>query len=75
MININLLYRGLEAIVLDYARPIVVGTLVPKVAFFMLNLLSAATLAGLLVLIYNGPGLTKIIKYGWTINTDRRKAN
>ncbi|KAM0733043.1 Succinate dehydrogenase [ubiquinone] cytochrome b small subunit, mitochondrial [Formica fusca] len=64
---------GLEAIILDYARPIVVGTVVPKVAFFMLNLLSAATLAGLLVLIYNGPGLTKIIKQGWTIGKDREK--
>jgi succinate dehydrogenase (ubiquinone) membrane anchor subunit len=61
----------LEAIILDYARPIVVGTLVPKVAFFMLNLLSAVTLAGLLVLIYNGPGLTKAIKNGWAIGKDR----
>ncbi|TGZ52445.1 Succinate dehydrogenase [ubiquinone] cytochrome b small subunit [Temnothorax longispinosus] len=66
---------GLEAIVLDYARPIVVGTLVPKVAFLMLNLLSAATLAGLLVLIYNGPGLTKVIKNGWAIGKDRQKAS
>lgn len=69
--RIILLHRGLEAIILDYARPIVVGTLVPKVAFLMLNLLSAATLAGLLVLIYNGPGLTKVIKNGWAIGKDR----
>lgn len=66
-------YRGLEAIILDYARPIVVGTLVPKVAFLLLNLLSAATLAGLLVLIYNGPGLTQTIKQGWAIGKDREK--
>ncbi|CAL1684728.1 unnamed protein product [Lasius platythorax] len=64
---------GLEAIILDYARPIVVGTIVPKVAFFMLNILSAATLAGLLVLIYNGPGLTKTIKQGWAIGKDRER--
>ncbi|KAL6449275.1 hypothetical protein ACFW04_000721 [Cataglyphis niger] len=64
---------GLEAIILDYARPIVVGTVFPKVAFFMLNILSAATLAGLLVLIYNGPGLTKVIKQGWAIGNDRKK--
>lgn len=70
--RIILLRRGLEAIILDYARPIIVGTLVPKVAFFMLNLLSAATLAGLLVLIYNGPGLAKIIKDGWAIGKDRQ---
>ncbi|KYM99322.1 PREDICTED: succinate dehydrogenase [ubiquinone] cytochrome b small subunit, mitochondrial [Cyphomyrmex costatus] len=62
---------GLEAIILDYARPIVVGTLVPKLAFLMLNLLSVATLAGLFVLIYNGPGLTKTIKNGWAIGKDR----
>jgi len=66
---------GLEAIILDYARPIVVGTLVPKLAFLMLNLLSAATLAGLFVLIYNGPGLTKIVKHGWAIGKDRQKAS
>jgi len=65
----------LEAIIIDYARPIVVGTLVPKVAFLMLNLLSAATLAGLLVLIYNGPGLTKVIKNGWAIGKDRQKTS
>jgi len=66
---------GLEAIVLDYARPIVVGTLVPKLAFLMLNLISAATLAGLLVLIYNGPGLAKVIKDGWEIGKDRQNAS
>lgn len=66
---------GLEAIILDYARPIVVGTIVPKVAFLLLNLLSAATLAGLLVLIYNGPGITKVIKHGWAIGKNREKSN
>lgn len=70
-----LLFRGLEAIIVDYARPIVVGTLFPKVAFLLLNVLSAATLAGLLVLIYNGPGLTKTIKSGWKIGQDRRQAD
>lgn len=69
--RIILLHRGLEAIIVDYVRPIVVGTLVPKVAFLMLNLLSVATLAGLFVLIYNGPGLTKTIKNGWAIGKDR----
>ncbi|KAL0116752.1 hypothetical protein PUN28_009991 [Cardiocondyla obscurior] len=62
---------GLEAIILDYARPIVVGTLVPKVAFFMLNLVSILTLTGLFVLIYNGPGLSKIIKNGWAIGKEK----
>lgn len=74
-VKIILLCRGLEAVVLDYVRPIIVGTVIPKVAFIMLNILSAATLAGLLVLIFNGPGLTKTIKNGWGIGKDRQKAN
>jgi len=61
----------LEAIILDYARPIVVGIIFSKVAFFALYLLSASTLAGLLVLIYNGPGLSKIIKEGWAIDKEK----
>lgn len=69
------MHWGLEAVILDYARPIVVGPLIPKLAFLMLNLVSAATLAGLLVLIYNGPGLTKVIKNGWAIGKDRQKAS
>jgi len=63
----------LEAIIVDYVRPIVVGPVAPKVAFLMLNLLSIATLAGLFVLIYNGPGIVKIIKQGWVIGKDREK--
>ncbi|XP_011867906.1 PREDICTED: putative succinate dehydrogenase [ubiquinone] cytochrome b small subunit, mitochondrial [Vollenhovia emeryi] len=66
---------GVEAIVVDYVRPVIVGNFVPKVAIFMLTLLSAATLAGLLVLIYNGPGLTKIVKNGWAVGKDRQKAS
>ncbi|XP_014479545.1 PREDICTED: succinate dehydrogenase [ubiquinone] cytochrome b small subunit, mitochondrial [Dinoponera quadriceps] len=63
---------GLEAIIIDYVRPIVVGTIAPKIAALALNLLSAATLAGLLLLIYNGPGLAKVIKQGWAINGKRK---
>lgn len=64
---------GLEAIIVDYVRPAVVGPVAPKVAFLMLNLLSIATLAGLFVLIYNGPGIVNIIKQGWAIGKDREK--
>ncbi|NP_001165803.1 succinate dehydrogenase [ubiquinone] cytochrome b small subunit, mitochondrial isoform X1 [Nasonia vitripennis] len=62
---------GLEAIILDYARPIVVGPIVPKVCFVALYLVSALTLAGLLVLVYNGPGISKVIKQGWSIGKDK----
>ncbi|KAL7298268.1 succinate dehydrogenase [ubiquinone] cytochrome b small subunit, mitochondrial [Trichogramma pretiosum] len=62
---------GLEAIIVDYARPIVVGPIVPKVCMAALYALSAVTLAGLLVLIYNGPGISKAIKQGWAIGKDK----
>lgn len=61
----------MEAIIVDYARPIVVGPIVPKVCFVVLYLLSALTLAGLLVLVYNGPGISKAIKQGWAIGKDK----
>ncbi|XP_025162129.1 succinate dehydrogenase [ubiquinone] cytochrome b small subunit, mitochondrial isoform X2 [Harpegnathos saltator] len=64
---------GLEAIIVDYVRPIVFGTIMPKVATLMLNLLSIATLTGLLLLIYNGPGLTKVIKQMWAVSSSKTK--
>ncbi|XP_014212544.1 succinate dehydrogenase [ubiquinone] cytochrome b small subunit, mitochondrial [Copidosoma floridanum] len=62
---------GLEAIIIDYARPLVVGPVVPKILMAALYLTSALTLAGLMVLIYNGPGLCKVIKQGWAIGKDK----
>ncbi|XP_076277707.1 succinate dehydrogenase, subunit D [Lasioglossum baleicum] len=61
---------GLEAIIVDYARPSVVGTILPKVLHVTLILLSAATLAGLLVLINSGPGVSKSIKNFWAIGKE-----
>ncbi|XP_012539581.1 succinate dehydrogenase [ubiquinone] cytochrome b small subunit, mitochondrial [Monomorium pharaonis] len=66
---------GLEAIAIDYARPSVVGKLGSNLAHILVILLSASTLAGLLVLIYNGPGLTKVIKNGWAIGKDKQKTS
>ncbi|KAG7205173.1 hypothetical protein KM043_018265 [Ampulex compressa] len=63
---------GLEAIILDYVRPNILGPIVPKAAFFMLNVLSAITLAGLLVLIYNGPGIAKAVKNAWAIGKEKQ---
>ncbi|XP_043496075.1 succinate dehydrogenase [ubiquinone] cytochrome b small subunit, mitochondrial [Polistes fuscatus] len=65
------MHWGLEALVVDYARPIVVGPLLPKVFHLLLNLLSIVTLAGLLVLIYNGPGIGKSIKDAWRIGQQK----
>ncbi|XP_034190758.1 succinate dehydrogenase, subunit D [Osmia lignaria lignaria] len=58
---------GLEAIITDYARPIIVGTVVPKVLHLSLFILSAVTLCGLLVLINDGPGVSRAIKNFWAI--------
>ena len=58
---------GLEAIITDYARPIIVGTVLPKVLHLSLFILSAVTLCGLLVLINDGPGVSRAIKNFWAI--------
>lgn len=65
-----LFFRGLEAVVLDYARPSVVGNILPKVAFGALYFLSAMTFVGLLALVYNGPGIGKTVKNFWSIGSE-----
>ncbi|CAD7084273.1 unnamed protein product [Hermetia illucens] len=58
---------GLDAVVVDYVRPAVVGNVLPKVARGGLFLLSAATLGGLLYFSYNDVGLSKSIRKLWAI--------
>ncbi|XP_076754498.1 succinate dehydrogenase, subunit D [Xylocopa sonorina] len=58
---------GLEAVITDYARPSVVGPVLPKVLHLSLLILSAATLCGLFLLINNGPGVSRAIKDAWAI--------
>ncbi|XP_017893338.1 succinate dehydrogenase [ubiquinone] cytochrome b small subunit, mitochondrial isoform X1 [Ceratina calcarata] len=58
---------GLEAIIIDYARPSIVGPVLPKILHLSLFILSAATLTGLFLLINNGPGVSKSIKDFWAI--------
>ncbi|THK32896.1 succinate dehydrogenase [ubiquinone] cytochrome b small subunit, mitochondrial [Diachasma alloeum] len=58
---------GLEAIILDYARPAVVGPVLPKILFAALYAMSVVTLAGLLALAYNGPGVGGAVKKFWAI--------
>ncbi|KAF7399642.1 hypothetical protein HZH68_008234 [Vespula germanica] len=67
------MHWGLEAIVVDYARPIIIGTFLPKVFHLLLNLCSIVTLAGLLILIYNGPGIARSIKDAWSIGKEEDK--
>ncbi|CAD6995146.1 succinate dehydrogenase [ubiquinone] cytochrome b small subunit, mitochondrial [Ceratitis capitata] len=58
---------GVEAIITDYARPQVVGPLLPKVAHGALILLSIATLGGLFYIIQNDVGIAKSVKQVWSI--------
>lgn len=58
---------GLEAIVVDYVRPILVGNAVPKIAHGLLILFSAATLAGLIYFIQNDIGIGQAVQKFWAI--------
>lgn len=58
---------GLEAIVVDYVRPVLVGNVVPKVAHVLLILFSAATLAGLVYFIQNDIGIGQAVQNVWAI--------
>ncbi|KAF3427307.1 hypothetical protein E2986_02556 [Frieseomelitta varia] len=58
---------GLEAMITDYARPNIVGPVLPKILHFSLLIVSAITLCGLFVLINNGPGVSRAVKDAWAI--------
>ncbi|XP_055607911.1 succinate dehydrogenase [ubiquinone] cytochrome b small subunit, mitochondrial [Uranotaenia lowii] len=57
---------GLEAIVTDYVRPILFGTMVPKMAHGMLLLVSACTLGGLFYFIHNDIGIANTVRKIWS---------
>lgn len=59
--------RGLEAIVVDYIRPILFGELAPKIGLGLLYLFSIVTLAGLMNLIYNDSGLANAFLQLWKL--------
>lgn len=56
---------GVEAIAVDYVRPILFGNVVPKIALGSVYLLSIVTLAGLLQLIYTDIGLANTVRKFW----------
>lgn len=58
---------GLEAIVTDYVRPIMFGSLVPKLAHILLLVFSAGTLAGLCYFIFNDIGIGKAVRKFWAV--------
>ncbi|XP_058819251.1 succinate dehydrogenase [ubiquinone] cytochrome b small subunit, mitochondrial [Topomyia yanbarensis] len=56
---------GLEAIVVDYVRPILFGNVIPKLAQGMLLVVSVATLGGLFYFIHNDIGIANSIRKIW----------
>ncbi|EDW68335.1 succinate dehydrogenase [ubiquinone] cytochrome b small subunit, mitochondrial isoform X1 [Drosophila virilis] len=58
---------GVEAMIVDYLRPGVVGNVLPKVAHIALIIISVATLGGLFYFIKNDIGLANGIKRFWAI--------
>jgi hypothetical protein len=62
-----LLFRGLEACVVDYVRPIIVGNILPKLTLGLLYLISATTLGGLIYYNVNDIGIGKTIRKFWAI--------
>lgn len=60
---------GLEAVVTDYIRESVFGSVLPKAAHGLLLLFSAVTLAGLLLMAYNDKGLGKTVRKVWAIES------
>lgn len=58
---------GIEAVVVDYVRPIIFGNVIPKVALGALYAVSIATLAGLFFFITNDVGIVVAIKQLWQL--------
>lgn len=63
MINFS---RGIEAIVIDYIRPIIFGSFVPRVALISLYVVSAATLGGLLYFNFSNIGISRAVRRLWS---------
>lgn len=58
---------GLEAIVIDYVRPVLFGSLIPKIAPLLVVAYSAALLGGLLYFIYTDIGIAQTVRKFWAI--------
>ncbi|KAJ9589725.1 hypothetical protein L9F63_017064 [Diploptera punctata] len=58
---------GWEAVMVDYVRPSVFGTMIPKIAIGSVYALSIATLAGLMFFINGDVGIVNAIKMFWRL--------
>ncbi|OQR73425.1 putative succinate dehydrogenase-like [Tropilaelaps mercedesae] len=61
------IHWGLEAIVVDYVRPRIVGKLLPKVAIGAIYVLSFATLGGLMYFNFTDVGLAHAVRILWKL--------
>jgi hypothetical protein len=57
----------------DYVRTIVFGPVIPPLSHFLLYVLSAATLGGLFLMIYNDVGIAKTVQTLWRIPPYQKK--
>ncbi|XP_026332939.1 succinate dehydrogenase [ubiquinone] cytochrome b small subunit, mitochondrial isoform X2 [Hyposmocoma kahamanoa] len=64
-------FWGLEAMVVEYLRVLVVGEVVPKIAMAIVYILMVLQLGGLFYLIFNGGGMANSFWKMWT-NMKRR---
>ncbi|XP_060535708.1 succinate dehydrogenase [ubiquinone] cytochrome b small subunit, mitochondrial [Cylas formicarius] len=58
---------GLEAVVVDYIRPAILGPVLPKLALILLYVVSATTLGSLLYYNHNSEGIGKTFQKLWAI--------
>lgn len=61
------LFRGMEAVLLDYVRADNFGQTITKSLHWILLAITGATLSGLFYFIYNDIGLTKSIRKIWML--------
>ncbi|KAL1130575.1 hypothetical protein AAG570_011821 [Ranatra chinensis] len=58
---------GIEAVVIDYVRPVIFGDTIPKIAIWMVYGFSIVFLVGLFNLIFNSTGLGNSIRMMWSV--------
>jgi len=58
---------GLEAVIVDYVRPIIVGNVLPKLSLLLLYIISATTLGGLLYFNHNQIGIGCAFRNFWCL--------
>ncbi|GLV40329.1 Succinate dehydrogenase subunit D [Carabus blaptoides fortunei] len=64
------MHWGIEAVVVDYIRPSLVGNVIPQIARAIVYFMSAFTLGGLIYFNYNDVGCGKAIRRLWSIKAN-----